>query len=80
MIRTQIEAKCNITKPLIYNLITSSLQHNNNTPLIPEEREEPLSNEGKYNQGDIIDKPRIKKKRHYYTSTQLPPSLTGETD
>ena len=80
MIRTKIEARCNIIKTLIHNLITSSLQHNNNTPLVPEEREEPLFIEGKYNQGDIIDKPRIKKKRHYYTSTQLPPSLTGETD
>ena len=80
MIRTKIEARCNIIKPLIYNQNTSSPQHNNNTPLIPREREEPLSIEGKYNQGDIIDKPRIKKKRHYYTSTQLPPSLTGGTD
>ena len=74
MIRTAIKARCNIIKTI------SSPQHKNNTPLIPREGEGPLSIEGKYNQGDIIDKPKIKKQRPHYTSTQLPPSLTGGTD
>jgi hypothetical protein len=39
VIRTKIEARCNIIKTLIYNQNISSPQHNNNTPLIPREGE-----------------------------------------